>query len=215
MKVYSIFKSINGEICNAHQGSTCTFIRLAGCSVGCSFCDTEYAACSDSGEEMSVADILSKVIDLRCWNITITGGEPLEQMVQVLELVRSLKYVGCNVSIETSGEVFFDRFRFPEYVSMVTDIKLEKKRESIHYINMHLNSRDFFKVVIGSRQDFLDAIAMKARIQAMGCTAKFAFSPKSGEFSPKALLTLMQHHDQNDVILNVQLHKILELKEDS
>ena len=92
LNVYSVFNSINGEICASGQGSWCTFIRLAGCNIRCKWCDTEYAQSRDSGEEMSLHEVISLVESYKCRNVTITGGEPLMQYTQVEKLIQILHF---------------------------------------------------------------------------------------------------------------------------
>ena len=91
MRIHSIFKSINGEVNKYHQGSICIFIRLAGCSLRCKYCDTVQAQSPDSGKEMNIDEIINEVVKFKnCYRITITGGEPLLQEAELEELVDRL-----------------------------------------------------------------------------------------------------------------------------
>jgi len=78
MKIHSIFKSINGEICSEHQGSLTAFVRTFGCNSRCSYCDTPYSY-EEGGiySNMTVPQIVKEVLDLKVKNVTITGGEPV------------------------------------------------------------------------------------------------------------------------------------------
>ena len=219
MRVYSIFSSINGEVCAPHQGSLCTFVRLAGCSVGCTYCDTAYSADLNSGKEMTAREILDAVLVFGNNNITITGGEPLEQMAELKELLRYLRSWSYNISIETSGEIPFNACELIPVsntgtVNLVVDIKLDTKNHFHDYMKMWLTDKDFFKIVIGDEIDMIKAIHIKNELQHYGCQAKFAFSPCEGKITPKQLLLLLQEQDQTDAILNVQIHKLLNLTED-
>jgi 7-carboxy-7-deazaguanine synthase len=220
MQVYSIFTSINGEVSNAHQGSICTFIRLAGCHVGCTYCDTAYAADPDSGKEMGIQDIVQEVMQLGPSNVTITGGEPLEQFHSVRMLALELLKRGFNVSIETSGEIPFDAESFANYqyekLSFVVDIKIGEPSADPRskYHSMNLNSKDFLKIVIGDEKDIIWAVAIKQALQDAGCKAKFAFSAMDGVLPHKDLLRMMMNYGQMDAILNIQIHKMLSLQED-
>ena len=103
MRVNEIFRSINGEVNSIGQGSFCTFIRLAGCSLRCSYCDTEYAQDPKSGREMSVEEIITEVKNLGCRNVTITGGEPLDQRLDLHYLLQKLWFSKHNIVVETNG----------------------------------------------------------------------------------------------------------------
>ena len=95
--VVEIFDSIEGE--GIRTGMPVTFIRLAGCNLRCSYCDTCYAQKETDGELMSIDDIIKKVN----YNaVTITGGEPLLHQQSVLELINKLNYSGHYVNIETN-----------------------------------------------------------------------------------------------------------------
>ena len=87
MIVSEIFRSLQGE--GKNQGRPCTFVRLAGCNLRCAWCDTSYAW--NEGEEMSVGEVLDRVWLLRGAYICITGGEPLLQREDLLELLKKFQ----------------------------------------------------------------------------------------------------------------------------
>lgn len=219
MRIYSIFSSLNGEVCSMHQGSMCTFIRLSGCSVGCTYCDTQYAQDKNSGIELDLQTILDSVRLNGNINVTITGGEPMEQKEELIKLVQLLLGNNYNISIETSGEVPFECSEiasiYTDNVHFVTDIKLDTQNHFHHYDSMWNSSEDFFKIVIGDELDVIKATHIKNEIQRRGCRAKFAFSPMYGKVEPIQLLNWIQSHGINDVIVNLQIHKILGLVEDA
>ena len=202
-----------------HQGSLCTFIRLAGCSVGCDYCDTKYSADPNSGKEMTIQEVLDAVLIFGNNNITITGGEPFEQMEELIRLLIGLCSQNYIVSIETSGEVPFNALELipPSLggtVNLVVDIKLNTQNHFHDYSKMWFTDKDFFKIVIGDEMDMIKAIHIKNELQHKGCKAKFAFSPSHNVVTPQQLLIWLQDHDCTDVILNAPLHKILNLAED-
>jgi 7-carboxy-7-deazaguanine synthase len=111
MKVYSVFKSISGE-CGGpiKQGEWCVFVRLSGCCLKCTYCDTTYAQEIDSGTEMTPQQVLDKVFNEVgekgiIQKVLITGGEPLLQRDDLTELCYLLKNEGFSVSIETNGSI--------------------------------------------------------------------------------------------------------------
>jgi 7-carboxy-7-deazaguanine synthase len=218
MRIFSIFSSINGEICNTHQGSVCTFVRLAGCSVGCTFCDTKYAQGEDSGNEMTILEVADAVALIGNRNVTITGGEPMEQKRQLVELISLLlDNPKHHISIETSGEVPFRKWEFPQSVrlSFVVDVKLQATMIAHYHPFMHLTNRDFIKMVVGCAADLTLAMSIKCNLQKMGIDARFAISPmEGGSISPKNIIDFLQGTEHSDVILNVQIHKLLDLEED-
>src|SRR5579884_818626 len=98
MRVTEIFYSVQGE--SSFAGLPCIFIRLTGCPLRCSWCDTEYAF--DGGTDMTIDAILEDVRRRECTLVEITGGEPLQQPA-VVPLLAALCDRGYTVLLETSG----------------------------------------------------------------------------------------------------------------
>ena len=224
MKVNQIFQSINGEICGCHQGSLCTFIRLAGCNLKCRACDTTYAQSPDSGIEMTIDEVAIDAAMFQNNNITITGGEPLLQIDEVIQVARKLMDNGFFVSIETNGTFEMSHHTL-EDVSWVADWKgpssgMRNKMDISNYF--YLDNRDFIKFVIADMSDFVDAMRMIYGLRkAKGSDSsklfpKFAFSPSFGEMDPVLLIEWMKQEPflkNSGAIMSYQLHKILKLKE--
>lgn len=216
MRIYSIFQSVDGEVNSRGMGAMTTFIRFAGCSAQCSFCDTEYAKDKNSGVEMTVEEVMKKVSRFECNNVTITGGEPLEQPGALLELLFSLTENQYNVSIETNGFHPFTKSMHPyNKVNWVVDIKKEGKPYKPTFVAMCLTYKDYIKQVVGSKSDFVVACAKKRELQNDGVRATFAFSPEYGKVTPDELVKWMKEYKEFDSVLNVQLHKVLNLSEDN
>lgn len=97
LRINEIFYSIQGE--GKHTGMPAVFIRTAGCSMNCPFCDTKYAFAG--GKDMSVEDIVAAAQEFPCENVILTGGEPTEQ--DILPLLRALKDAGYTIHMETNG----------------------------------------------------------------------------------------------------------------
>jgi len=220
MQIYSIFRSISGEVDRFHQGVFTTFIRTAGCNLKCKYCDTLYAQDPSVGKEMSVEEIVEKVLELRCPKVTITGGEPLLQSDFFL-LIKALTLKGILISVETNGcYPPLPGFGFGReyYVgSCVVDYKLlnsgmrDKMNEEAF---IHLRGLDFVKFVVGSLADCIEAVLIRKELERKGCGARFAFSPLHGELDPKDLIQYLEKLEQFDAIVNLQLHKYIGLKED-
>jgi len=213
MRVYSIFRSISGEVDRFHQGVFTTFIRTAGCLLRCRYCDTLYAQDPNAGKEMSVKEIVDRVEQLRCGKVTITGGEPLLQP-DFFDLTKGLKKDGFFISVETNGSRSLIGFSVD---SWVVDYKLENsgmegRMNEKAFCN--LRESDFVKFVVGSLEDCKEAVEVRKELESKGCEAKFAFSPLHGELDPKDLIQHLESLEQFDVIVNLQLHKYIGLVED-
>lgn len=214
MRIYSIFNSVNGEVNKHGIGSMTTFIRFAGCSTACPFCDTEYAKSKDSGQEMSVGDILNRLRELSATRVTITGGEPLEQRDDLEKLLSTLHRFGYPVTVETNGQHLFNKDAWVySTANWVVDIKMFDAFPVERYARMNLERDDYIKMVIGSMDEFYLAVSIKNELQKMKCRATFAFSPMYGQITPNILLQAMMKTHQTDAVLNVQLHKICSLEE--
>lgn len=216
MRVFSIFTSINGEVCLPGIGSQCTFVRFAGCTANCPYCDSTYAADKFSGEIMSMPDIVKKVNGLRNKNVTITGGEPFEQREALNRLIALLANRNYTISVETNGIHKFDTGHpFYAPANFVVDIKNHVEFDSEHFAAMNLRPNDFVKQVVGSLFDFQEAVKRMKILKKKKCKAKFAFSPEYNKVTPKQLGEWMYMDGANviDAYLNVQLHKVLDLTE--
>jgi 7-carboxy-7-deazaguanine synthase len=102
LRVSELFVSVQGEGVTA--GLPSVFVRLQGCSVGCSWCDTKYSWPQDGGQETTLDRVLTAVAEARIENVVVTGGEPLENPA-VVGLVDALKSRGNRVEVETAGVI--------------------------------------------------------------------------------------------------------------
>ena len=222
MKINSIFTSINGEVSGLGQGSIATLIRLQGCNLRCSYCDTKYAQFKEAGIDMSEEEIIKEVKRLKIKNITITGGEPLNQEDDLYELVKKLNInQDCQISIETNGSQEIPHWG--GYVkSWVADWKTPSSKMShkMHFYNFDdLGQKDYVKFVIKDICDYKYAIdIMKKFNKEGGGVPRFAFSPIFSGKVPginTAILIEWMKTDKtcikNNVILNLQLHKIIKV----
>lgn len=203
LKVHEIFYSLQGETTTA--GFTSVFIRLAGCNLGCTWCDTPQA--KGDGTDMSIDDIMAKVETLEPFNhVTLTGGEPLIQK-ESLELLHRLTERGYEVQVETNGSILFDSM--PRGVRIIADVKTPSsgeensfKIENIKYLKKY----DELKFVIGIMEDYQFAKDfMKTHLS--GAEFIVNFTPASKLMEPWALASMIIK-DRLNVRLNLQLHKI-------
>src|SRR5213075_1423302 len=147
--VKEIYVSLQGE--SSHQGKLCSFVRLTGCHLRCSYCDSEFAF--HGGERMKSADVVSRVLALEAPMVEVTGGEPLLQP-GVYPLMESLLSKGLTVLLETSGAI--DVRLVDPRVHKIVDLKTPSSNESDrndYRVLDSMNANDELKFVIGSRED--------------------------------------------------------------
>lgn len=156
MVITEIFKSIQGE--GTRAGLPCIFVRLTGCNLRCTWCDTAYAF--HGGNRHTLDDILARVASLAQHNghriplVEITGGEPLLQP-ETPVLAQRLLDAGYTVMIETSGERPINTL--PAAVIKIVDVKCPDSGEpdTFHLANLDaLTENDELKFVISTRRDF-------------------------------------------------------------
>ena len=205
MKVVEIFKSIDGE--GIRAGFPVTFIRLAGCNLNCSYCDSLYA-CDWKDEdvtEMTPQEIFKNVYQKGNKRITLTGGEPLIHD-DVDCLIDILTRRGFEVNIETNGSVDITRYLERNIIvtmdykcpsSNMTELMLLENLES-------LRKKDVLKFVVGSKQD-LDC----CRDIIKYTDAQIFISPVFGKIEPKEIVEYMIEHDMQDCRIQLQLHKFI------
>jgi 7-carboxy-7-deazaguanine synthase len=202
LSINEIFYSIQGE--STYVGTPCVFVRLAGCDLRCSWCDTTYAF--NEGRKMSVDDVLQQVDQYSSPLVEVTGGEPLLQD-EVYPLMERLLDSGRTVLLETGGQI--DVSRVPDAVIKVMDVKCPASGESgkVEWGNIdRLGSRDQVKFVIQDRRDYEFAREALTRHALDRRCAAVLFSPVHGVMSPKDLSEWILE-DRLPVRLQLQIHK--------
>ena len=203
LRITEIFHSLQGE--SATVGWPTVFIRLTGCPLRCTYCDTAYAF--SGGDWWDVDDIIAETRRHPVRHVTVTGGEPLAQP-DCRQLLSQLCDAGYQVSLETSGAL--DVSDIDERVSKVVDLKTPSSGESSRNLfdNIdHLDQNDQVKFVIGDEQDYawsreqVDQLNLSQR-----CTV--LFSPVADSM-PAARLADWVLRDGLDVRFQIQLHKAL------
>jgi 7-carboxy-7-deazaguanine synthase len=153
MQITEIYKSIQGE--STYAGLLCVFVRLTGCNLRCTWCDSEYTF--QGGRKMTVEEVRDEVLQLSPGRglVEITGGEPMLQEKEVVPLMRHLLDEGCKVLLETSGERPLERV--PAQVVKIVDVKCPDSGEAdtFRVENLKtLTSHDEIKFVLASRADY-------------------------------------------------------------
>ena len=205
LKVNEIFYSIQGE--SSYAGRPCVFVRLTGCNLRCSYCDTRYAY--DEGDDLEIGEIIDRIMSHRCALVEITGGEPLIQKDTPL-LIERLLDLGLEVLLETNGSM--DISIVDDRCVRILDIKCPSsgeanKNDPDNFKRLHL--KDEIKFAIGSREDYDYAKKILSFIDRAKENIKPPlFSPVYGILNPERLAQWILA-DHLDVRMQIQLHKVI------
>jgi len=203
LRVNEIFKSIQGE--SSYAGIPCVFVRLTGCNLRCSYCDTTYAY--DEGTEMSVNKILSTIKGYDCKNVCVTGGEPLLQS-SVNKLINLLKKSHYKIFVETGGSINIDKL--PRAVTRIMDIKCPDSgmEKEMDWGNIErLKSSDEIKFIISSKKDYEWAKRITRKYKLTD-RAQILFGVAYGRMKPKTLAGWILK-DNLEVRFQLQLQKYI------
>jgi len=201
--VNEIFYSLQGETCTA--GLPSVFVRLAGCNLNCSWCDTPYAR---EGAPMEIDEIITRIEAYPAADhVTVTGGEPLAQ-ANTVHLLRRIVEQGWKCQVETNGSILLKDV--PEKVRKIADVKTPSSCESDSFEmrNLkYLTDRDELKFAIATDGDYDFSRDFLAKYPPRkGVVVNF--SPVSGTMSGQELADRIIR-DGLPVRLNLQLHKII------
>jgi 7-carboxy-7-deazaguanine synthase len=205
LQVNEIFYSIQGE--SSYAGRPCVFVRLTGCNLRCTYCDTRYAY--EEGKELEIEDIADRVSSYACGLVEITGGEPLLQKDTPM-LVDRLLDCGHQVLLETNGsrDISVVDSRCVKIVDIKCPSSGQADRNDLNNLG-RLDGHDELKFVIGSRDDYAFAKGVldsaKDRLPEAG---RVHFSPVFGLIPPRMLAEWMLK-DHLNARLSLQLHKII------
>jgi len=203
LRISEIFYSLQGE--STRVGLPSVFVRLTGCPLRCTYCDTAYAF--SGGTNQTLQEIMQAVAAYGTRYICVTGGEPLAQK-GCITLLQALCDSGYSVSLETSGAL--DVSAVDIRVSKILDIKTPASGEMSKNLwsNLaHLNAHDEIKFVLCDEADYRWA---KQILQDHHLTEKCTvlFSPSQGQLEAHALADWILR-DKLPIRLQVQLHKLL------
>ena len=203
IKINEIYLSVQGE--STHTGLPCIFIRLTGCNLRCSWCDTAYAF--HEGKNMSIDEILQKVENFGIHLVEITGGEPLMQD-NVYTLMKRLIEKGYKVMLETGGSISLERV--PKDVIKIMDLKCpgsgEQDKNNLDNLKL-LAPHDEVKFVILDKKDYEWSRDIIKRYK-INENAHILLSPVFDKLELKEMVKWILE-DQLPVRLQTQLHKII------
>ncbi len=203
LTVNEIFYSIQGE--GSYNGYPCIFIRLTGCNLHCSYCDTHYAR--EGGDELAISEILKRIKGYPCRLVEVTGGEPMIQP-QTPTLLKALNDAGYKLLLETNGSISLESV--PNQVIKVVDLKCPWSGMNGH-INWdvlgQMSAHDVIKFVVCNWGDFEWACNVMKK-HRLNRRFQVYFSPADGYLEPKQLAQWLLEHGE-DVPMQLQIHKII------
>ena len=204
LRISEIFRSLQGE--STFAGLPCTFVRLAGCTVGCRWCDTVYA--HGGGTDMTVEAVMRRVRDLGPDLVEVTGGEPLAQPL-VIDLLDRLTAEAGTVLLETSGTESIAAV--PAGVRVIMDVKCPASGAGglNRQDNMALlKPADEVKFVIAGEADFVWALRVIEDNRLTDRVATVLMSPVTGEVPPEDLARWILESGL-PLRMQLQLHKLV------
>jgi 7-carboxy-7-deazaguanine synthase len=205
LKVNETFHSIQGE--SSYAGYPCVFVRLTGCNLRCSYCDTQYAYYD--GDDLEIEEILNRIKQFQCHLVEVTGGEPLFQ-TETPRLIHNLLEDGFTVLLETNGSL--DISLVDSRCIRIVDIKCPTSGEAEHNDTENLDrltANDELKFVIGNRTDYVYAKDVLELLNKKAIVVRHIhFSPVFGEITPEQLASWILE-DHLPVRLSLQMHKII------
>jgi 7-carboxy-7-deazaguanine synthase len=176
MQISEIYKSLQGE--STYAGLACVFVRLTGCNLRCSWCDSEFSFYG--GQKMALQEVLSEVARLSPSGglVEITGGEPMLQERELIPLMEQLLEADYQVLLETSGERTLARV--PKQVVKIVDVKCPHSGAADTFAMENLKAlrrQDELKFVLSDRADYEFARDFVVNHQLAGRVHAILFSP--------------------------------------
>jgi 7-carboxy-7-deazaguanine synthase len=205
LRITEIFRSIQGE--STHAGRPCTFIRLTGCPMRCTWCDSEYTF--TGGEHISIDDVLAQVRDFDCRLVEVTGGEPLAQR-EAFDLIGRLCDAGYEVLIETGGYVSTEDL--DQRAKVILDVKCPASGEAErnHWPNLRRLRPDLdeVKFVVADRADWDFARTVVKEYDLENLARSILISPAWEQIDLQELANWIVESGLN-ARMQLQLHKYI------
>ena len=218
MQITEIYKSLQGE--STYDGLPCIFVRLTGCNLRCSWCDSEFSFYG--GKKMTLQEVLSEVAGLSSGGLVeITGGEPMLQEREVVPLMQHLLDAGYQVLLETSGERLLARV--PKQIIKIVDVKCPHSGEPGTFALENLEAlqpQDELKFVLTDRtdyefaRDFLVNYGLAERVHAILFSPAFEKAASGSRDTSHCLLDPQELaqwilDDNVPARLSLQIHKLI------
>ncbi len=205
LRVTEIFRSIQGE--STHAGRPCAFVRLTGCPMRCTWCDSTYTF--TGGERMTIDEIMAQVRSFGCRLVEVTGGEPLAQR-EARTLIARLCDEGYEVLVETGG--FFSTEGLDPRAAIILDVKCPASGEAErnHWPNLERlrADKDEVKFVVADRADWEFACRVIARYDLERRARAVLISPVWGAVDLTEVAEWVASSGR-DVRLQIQMHKVI------
>jgi 7-carboxy-7-deazaguanine synthase len=219
MQITEIYKSLQGE--STYAGLPCIFVRLTGCNLRCSWCDSEFSF--HGGRKMALQEVLSEVARLSPTGglVEITGGEPMLQERDVIPLMEHLIDADYQVLLETSGERPLERV--PKQVIKIVDVKCPHSGEADTFAIANLEAlqgHDELKFVLTDRtdyefaRDFVFQHGLAGRVNAILFSPVFEKTATGSRDTSHCLLDPQELaqwilDDNVSARLSLQIHKLI------
>lgn len=206
--VVEIFDSIEGE--GKRTGELATFIRLAGCNLRCSYCDTSYGLDFNQGDKMTITEIINTCKEFGNRNVTLTGGEPLARAF-IGDLITELALNNFEVNIETNGSIPLYKapklknvFYTMDYKCPSSEAEHKMDKENLEF----LDKDDVLKFVVGSEIDLFKTLTI---LEEFNIKAQIYISPVFDKIKPVEIVNFMKQNKNifKNAKVQVQLHKII------
>lgn len=205
LRVTEIFRSIQGE--STHAGRPCTFVRLTGCPMRCTWCDSEYTF--TGGEHVSIDDVMKQVGDFGCRLVEVTGGEPLAQR-EAFDLIKRLCDESYEVLIETGGYVSTEEL--DQRAIIILDVKCPASGEAErnHWPNLTRLRPDLdeVKFVVADRGDWEFTRKIVEEYQLEKRARSILISPAWEQVNLQELANWIMESGMN-ARMQLQLHKYI------
>lgn len=204
LKVNEIFESLQGE--SSYAGLPCIFVRLTGCNLRCSWCDTKYAY--SDGNDMDAEEVAKAVNSLKADLVEFTGGEPLLQKSGIIQVVK-LIHPSKTILLETNGSISLEGL--PERIVKIVDIKLKGSGESGSFIEENINllsKKDEIKFVLKDINDYNELREYYERFRLGEKCGVLVSKVKDSEITHSELADLMVK-DGLKARYQIQLHKYI------
>lgn len=206
IQVNEIFRSFQGE--STLIGHPTLFIRLSGCNLRCSICDTKRAL--KNGSPIKTKELVKIIRSSSCKHICITGGEPLLQSKQLKKLVKQVLCMNKIISIETNGSIPINLI--DKKIKRVVDVKTPSTKENGSFLMSNIGSltkNDELKFVISDKNDFDYAIQF-INSYKIPCTVLFSPNLKNKQLAKKLIQWILKSN--KDIVFQPQLHKLIKEK---